>query len=114
MKSPDRNTVKKLSDLPNIGKAISADLELINITNPKQLVGCDAFHLHADLCVALGFRQDYCVIDVLLSAIDFMEGGEAKPWWSFTPERKQRMARLPILKEPSINRVINKVRVKIQ
>jgi len=91
MKSPNRETVEKLSDLPNIGKAISADLELVKIIDPKQLIGNDAFQLRADLCVALGFRQDYCVIDVLLSAIAYMEGGEAQPWWNFTHERKQRM-----------------------
>lgn len=91
MKSPNRDTVGKLEDLPNIGKAISADLELINITHPKQLIGNDAYHLHSELCKSLGFRQDYCVIDVLLSAIDYMEGGQAQPWWNFTKQRKQHM-----------------------
>lgn len=92
MKSPDRETVTKLDELPNIGKAISADLQLINITHPKQLIGRDAYQLHSELCTALGFRQDYCVIDVLLSAIDYMEGGNAQPWWHFTAQRKQAMA----------------------
>jgi pathogenicity locus Cdd1 protein len=92
VKSPDRETVKKLDALPNIGKALSADLKLINITHPKQLIGRDAYQLHSELCIALGFRQDYCVIDVLLSAIDYMEGGKAQPWWHFTVQRKQAMA----------------------
>jgi hypothetical protein len=26
-----------------------------------------------------------------MAAIDFMEGGEAKPWWDFTEERKRRL-----------------------
>ena len=91
MKSPDRNTVSKMSDLPNIGKAISADLEKIDLTHPKQLIGKDAYELHKLLCAELGWRQDYCVIDVLLSAISYMEGGEALPWWHFTEERKSNI-----------------------
>jgi hypothetical protein len=92
MKSPDRNTVSKLDALPNIGKAISADLAKINITHPKQLIGQDAYELHASLCQELGFHQDNCVIDVFLSAIQYMEGGEALPWWYFTEERKRKLS----------------------
>lgn len=87
----NREMVKRLDELPNIGKAIAADLKLIHITHPKQLIGCDAFQLHSKLCAALGFRQDYCVIDVLLSAIDFMEGGEPQSWWKYTEKRKLKM-----------------------
>lgn len=91
MKSPDRNTVSKMTDLPNIGKAISSDLERIGLTDPKQLIGKDAYELHKQLCRELGWRQDYCIIDVFLSVISFMEGGEALPWWHFTKERKINM-----------------------
>jgi len=91
MKSPDRASVSKMTDLPNIGKAISADLEKIGLAHPEQLIGKDAYELHKQLCGELGRRQDYCVIDVYLSAISFMEGGEALPWWKFTAERKSNM-----------------------
>ncbi len=91
MKNPDRSTVSKLDALPNIGQAISADLEKINITHPKQLIGQDAYKLHSSLCQELGYRQDNCVIDVFLSAIQYMEGGEALPWWHFTEERKRKL-----------------------
>jgi hypothetical protein len=49
MKNPDRNTVSKLDALPNIGKTISKDLELIGIDHPKKLVGksADAVDVHA-------------------------------------------------------------------
>ncbi len=91
MKTPDRNTVSRLDDLPNIGKAISSDLEKIKITHPRQLIGQDAYKLHSSLCQELGFHQDNCVIDVFLSAIYYMEGGEARPWWHFTEERKRKL-----------------------
>jgi len=91
MKSPDRNSVSRLDELPNIGNAGMADLIFIGITNPKELIGKDAYDLYDTLCQKSGAKHDPCVIDVFLSAIDYMEGGEAKPWWAFTPERKKIM-----------------------
>jgi Pathogenicity locus len=89
MKNPDRATVERLEELPNIGKAMAEDLRLIGIDHPKKLIGCDAFDLHRQLCKKSGKRQDPCVIDVFMSAIDFMQGGQARPWWSFTEQRKK-------------------------
>ncbi len=91
MKTPDRETVSRLDALPNIGKAISTDLAKINITHPKDLIGKDAYKLHVTLCKVLGHHQDNCVIDVFLSAINYMEGGEALPWWHFTEARKCKL-----------------------
>ena len=91
MKSPDRNTVSQLDALPNIGKAMMADFLLIGINHPKELVGKNAFSLYDELCSTTGVKHDPCVIDVFMSAIDFMEGGEAQPWWAFTKERKRKM-----------------------
>jgi len=88
MKSPDRNSVSRLDELPNIGKAGMADLMLIGIKHPKELIGKDAFDLYDSLCQKSGSKHDPCVIDVFLSVIDYMEGGEAKPWWAFTQKRK--------------------------
>ncbi len=89
MKNPDRKTVSRLDDLPNIGKAIAHDLLLIGIDHPQQLIGKDAYALFEAFCTASGKRQDPCVIDVFLAVIHFMEGGEPLPWWSFTDERKK-------------------------
>ena len=91
MKNPDRKTVTRLDALPNIGKAGKADLELIGIHHPRQLIGKDAFKLYEILCEKTGARHDPCVIDVFLSVIDFMQGGEAKPWWAFTEQRKRAL-----------------------
>lgn len=91
MKNPDRDKVSHLDALPNIGKAISADLHLIGIDHPKKLIGMDAFKMYEDLCTATGKRYDPCVIDVFMSAVYFMEGGKPLPWWSFTQERKNHI-----------------------
>lgn len=90
MKNPDRTTVARLEQLPNIGKAMAADLRLLGIERPQQLIGRDPLRLFHDLEAATGQRQDPCVLDTFMAAIDFMEGGKARPWWSFTGERKLR------------------------
>ncbi|MGD0384129.1 MAG: helix-hairpin-helix domain-containing protein [Thermoguttaceae bacterium] len=30
-------------------------------------------------------------MDVFISAVQFMDGGPAKPWWEFTAQRKRRL-----------------------
>jgi len=89
MKNPDRNTVSRLEDLPNIGKAMAGDLRLIGIDHPKKLIGKDPLKLYDKLCIATGARHDPCVIDVFMSVVNFMEGGDPLPWWAFTEKRKR-------------------------
>ena len=91
MKNPDRATVSRLTDLPNIGKAMAEDLELIGITHPAQLKGKNGLELWQSLCTISGERHDPCVIDVFMSVVDFMDGGEPQPWWAFTVARKALM-----------------------
>ncbi len=84
-----RETTKVLRDLPNVGPAVAKDLEKIGIEVPQQLVGADAFDLYTRLCEVTGIRQDPCMLDTLMSVVDFMNGGEAKVWWAYTEERKR-------------------------
>lgn len=93
MKTPDREKIVRLEELPNIGKAMAAYLQLINIDRPQELIGKEAITLYEKLCACSGKRYDPCVIDVFMSVIHFMEGGEALPWWSFTKERKKLLSR---------------------
>ncbi|MEN8199501.1 MAG: helix-hairpin-helix domain-containing protein [Thermodesulfobacteriota bacterium] len=92
MKCPDRETVSQLEELPNIGKAMAADLRLLKIFHPGELIGRDPYRLYDELCSLTGEKHDPCVIDVFLSVVSFMEGGKAAPWWEYTAERKRRMA----------------------
>ncbi len=89
MKNPDRAIVSQLDALPNVGKAIANNLHLIGIDHPKKLIGKDPFRLYETLCTKSGKRHDPCVIDMFMSVIHFMEGGDPLPWWSFTDERKR-------------------------
>lgn len=93
MKNPNREIVAKLDAIPNIGKSIAKNLELIGIKHPKQLVGKSPLELYHKLCDKTGKRVDHCVIDVFMAAVDFMEGGEPKPWWEFTDKRKSILNR---------------------
>lgn len=85
-----REKVEKLTDLPNIGKTVSKDLKSIGITEPYQLRGQDPYDLYVRFCTAFGERQDPCMLDVLMSITDFMDGGEPRVWWDYTDERKAR------------------------
>lgn len=89
MKNPYRKTVMRLEALPNIGPAMAADLRLLGIEYPKDLTGQDPFALYERLCAETGKRIDPCVLDVFISVVDFMAGGEARPWWAFTARRKK-------------------------
>ena len=89
MKNPDREKVSRLEDLPNIGEAAAADLYLIGVHHPKDLIGKEPFQMYERLCSMSGRRHDPCVIDVFMSVVHFMEGGASLPWWSFTESRKK-------------------------
>ena len=89
MKNPNRKTVSKLEELPNIGKKMAYYLEIIDIKSPQSLIGKDAFELHEKLCEKTDKNFDPCVIDIFMSVIDFMEGGEPRAWWKFTSRRKE-------------------------
>jgi hypothetical protein len=86
----ERDRVRELQDLPNVGPAMAKDLELIGINAPDQLAGKDPFKLYHSLCRKRGVRQDPCALDVLISITRFMSGDEPKPWWAYTAERKRR------------------------
>ena len=88
-----RQDIIHLVDIPNIGKAMARDLYLVGIHRPQQLIGRDPLALYDKLCAVTGQSQDPCVLDVFMAAVNFMEGGDARPWWTFTDERKQLLTK---------------------
>ena len=91
--------VKELEHLPNIGKAIATDLRSIGIELPDQLKLREPLEVFNELADVMGHRHDPCLLDVLISAKRFLEGEPAKPWWSYTSERRMLLANC--LKEKS-------------
>jgi hypothetical protein len=77
-----------LEQLPNIGPSLAADLRLLGVNHPRELATRDAFVLYQSLCAITGTRQDPCVLDTFMAATDFMRGAQARPWWTYTAERK--------------------------
>ncbi len=88
-----------LTDIPNVGPAVAADLNQLEIQQPEQLLGRDPWQLYDDLCRLTRTRQDPCVLDTFIAVVRFMEGSPAVPWWHYTAERKreqQKRGRIPL------------------
>jgi len=49
--------------------------------------------MYHELCALDARRHDPCVRDVFATVVSYAEGGPARPWWDFTPERKKREAK---------------------
>lgn len=89
MKAKNILLAKKLTDIPNIGIAVSKDLESIGVKKPLDLKGKNAFKLYDVLCKKQGVKIDPCMLDTLMAAVDFANGGEPRKWWKYTTERKR-------------------------
>ena len=79
----DRTRLGKLTDLPNIGPAIAADLRLIGIERSNDLAGQSPLELYHMLSTIKGKRQNPCLLDVLISITRFVEGEEPRLWWMY-------------------------------
>lgn len=85
--------VHQLTDIPNIGPSLAADLCGLGVTTPQQVREMDPVELYEQLRDPMGKRHDPCVLDTFLAAHDFMNGGPSQPWWNFTARRKALLAR---------------------
>jgi hypothetical protein len=79
---------ERLEQLPNIGPSLAADLRSLGVQHPQDLVAQDAFALYQRLCSTSGKRHDPCVLDTFMAAVDFMQGAQPRPWWTYTALRK--------------------------
>lgn len=85
--------VKRLEDIPNIGKSIAADLRGIGIDEPQQLLQHEPLDLYLQLSGPMGKRHDPCVLYTFMAARHFMQSGEKLAWWKFTEQEKKLLAR---------------------
>jgi hypothetical protein len=86
-----RSRFTQLEQLPNIGPAVAADLRLLGVARPQDLIGRDPYALFDDLCRLTKQRHDPCLLDTFIAAVHFMDGGPAKPWWEYTRQRKAEL-----------------------
>jgi hypothetical protein len=89
MKSISREEVKRLEDLPNVGRAVAADLRLLGLSQPHDLLGVDPYELYTRLQKITGKRHDPCMLDTFMAVSHFMKTGEALAWHAFTEQRKR-------------------------
>ena len=82
-----------LEDLPNVGPAVATDFVRLGIRTPRELAGRDPYALYDELNRVTGVRHDPCVLDTFISAVRFMDGAPARPWWKYTAERKRTLAK---------------------
>jgi hypothetical protein len=94
MKAKSPAAVMKFTDIPNIGPRMADDFRALSIKTPADLAGKDAYALYQKMCRVSGVRQDPCVLDTYMAAIDFMNGAKPKMWWAYTPLRKKQYPKL--------------------
>ncbi|MEN9920153.1 MAG: Mitomycin resistance protein McrB [Candidatus Parcubacteria bacterium] len=66
------------------------DFTLLGLKSPSELKKQDPYKLYQKICKVSGVRQDPCVLDTYMAALDFMNGAPARPWFYYTKERKKR------------------------
>lgn len=82
--------VKKFEDIPNIGPKMARNFRLVGLVMPEDLKHKNPLDVYQQLCQVTGIRQDPCVLDTCMAAVDFMNGAPARSWWSYTQKRKQK------------------------
>ncbi len=85
---------RALTDIPNIGVSLAADLAMVGIHTPADVRRMDALASYEALRGPMGKRHDPCVLDAFMAAKQFMNGGPRQPWWDFTAERKALLAKI--------------------
>lgn len=83
-----------LTAIPNAGPAVARKLRSLDVECLDDLRGADAEELFECLCAMDGRRHDPCLLDTFTAAVDYANGGPARPWWEFSRERKTRAAAL--------------------
>ncbi len=89
MKAKSYRDVKQFQDIPNIGPAMTRDFKMLGLHKPTDLISKNPFVLYKKMCKVAGVRQDPCVLDTYIAAVDFMNGAPARPWFFYTKKRKK-------------------------
>jgi hypothetical protein len=87
-----RIDVTRFRDIPNVGPAIEQAFLDLGLNEPADLQGRDPYCMYEDLCAIRNGRQDPCILDVFIAAVDYMQGGPVRKWWEFTEQRKRQLA----------------------
>ena len=83
----------RLQKIPNVGPRMAGDLLRLGIARLRDAAGRDPDEMYYELCALDAKRHDPCVRDVFAAVVSYASGKPARPWWEFTPERKEREAK---------------------
>lgn len=83
----EKETLKELQHLPNVGPAVARDLFSLGIKKVEDLAGKDPEKLYLKLEKLAGTHVDRCMLYVLRSLVYMAETGERNikktAWWLF-------------------------------
>jgi hypothetical protein len=82
--------VARLQRIPNVGPKMAGELLKLGVTRLEDAAGKDPEEMYHELCAIDAKRHDPCVMDVFAAVVSYADGGPARSWWAFTPERKGR------------------------
>lgn len=86
----DAEAIARLRTIRNVGPATARDLLRLGVGRLEDARDRDPDDLYEALCALDGARHDPCMRDVFAAVVHEANGGPARPWWEFTPERKAR------------------------
>jgi pathogenicity locus Cdd1 protein len=82
--------VGRLQRIPNVGPKMATALVKLGVRSLKDAAGKDPDRMYQELCAIDAKRYDPCVRDVFAAVVFHADGGPARPWWEFTPQRTAR------------------------
>ena len=84
---------RQLSDLHGIGSAMLKDFDLLGVRSVSQLAKCDGGELYHRFCKLTNTRQDPCVHDTFVCAVEQARNPklprEKCDWWYWSRVRKK-------------------------
>ena len=88
-----KEDTRQLSDLHGIGRAMLKDFDLLGVHTVTELANCEGDELYYRLCKLTNSRQDPCVYDVFVCAVQQARHPELPrekcDWWYWSRIRKK-------------------------
>lgn len=100
MKAEHISIALKLEDIPHIGRRVAALLREAGIQKPEDLKGHDALWLYNKICSITAHNHSLQLLDRLLAATDFADGGAPRPLRVFSKQRELMKIRQAGISEP--------------
>ncbi len=93
MATTPKHEARKLTDLRGIGKALLKDFDLLAVRSVAELARQDGDELYHRLCKLTNSRQDPCVHDTFVCAVEQARNPdlprEKCDWWYWSGIRKK-------------------------